>query len=187
LGDSHDAVDDTWLRDHNIGAVLNLINMRPGFNAVQRRDFERFYTDYEVLLQREDRLTSWYQRKLRNPDMLYLNIPTDDSRYQSLFDIFPKSSAFINSARTKPTNILVHCFAGQNRSAAVVVAWMIEYFPELTLRDAILAVDKARTMDAFHILTNESFTDDLMRYCLFLRSKPEQCLLPDGNGHLGWK
>lgn len=60
-------------------------------------------------------------------DYSYLRLDLFDSCNQRcLFDTFDRAAAFICNARDLNQNVLVHCRAGQSRSATVVVAYLMK-------------------------------------------------------------
>lgn len=63
----------------------------------------------------------FHKRQLRYKKLLVYDDPDDDIAH-----FFDESSKFIQKARKKG-GVLVHCFAGQSRSAALVVAYLIAY------------------------------------------------------------
>ncbi|KAL0030302.1 hypothetical protein WJX77_008447 [Trebouxia sp. C0004] len=63
----------------------------------------------------------FHKRQLRYKKLLVYDDPDDD-----IARFFDESSRFIQKARKKG-GVLVHCFAGQSRSAALVAAYLISY------------------------------------------------------------
>ncbi|KAL0042951.1 hypothetical protein WJX79_004797 [Trebouxia sp. C0005] len=63
----------------------------------------------------------FHKRQLRYKKLLVYDDPDDD-----IARFFDESSTFIQKARKKG-GVLVHCFAGQSRSAALVAAYLIAY------------------------------------------------------------
>lgn len=54
----------------------------------------------------------------------YYKIPVDDDTTANLLRYFDAATAFMEQATG---NVLVHCMAGQSRSAAIVIAYLIRY------------------------------------------------------------
>ena len=136
-----------------------------------------WFTDAALLQPPHSKLKDWYTRELGGAE--FLNVPIDDSPDVNLLIVLPEALKFIDEARARHSNILVHCHAGQNRSAAVVVAWMIRNDQALTLQDAITSIDKERSAKMqWHILQNYAFNSALIEYCLSLKRSEDQCRLP---------
>lgn len=76
-----------------------------------------------------------------------IRIPVDDNleekEIKNLFKFLPKVTSYIHSALNNNKNILVHCYAGKQRSASVIVAYLIRYL-NISLEKAILLVKSKR-------------------------------------------
>jgi len=188
LGDAHDALDATWLQSKGIGAVLNMMDMSNRFHPEHVTGFLDRLTDYQTYFKSSPELEAWYRNKLHDPNFMYLNIPTNDVATQVMFSYFPQAVEFIQRARERGVNILVHCFAGQSRSAAIVTAWILQSDPLMSLRNAILQVHRARSEPpSFIIMPHGNFIADLVRYCLeTLGKSEEQCTPPNRDWRSGW-
>ena len=72
-----------------------------------------------------------------------IRIPIDDNleekEIKNLFKFLPKVTSYIHSVLNNNNNILVHCYAGKQRSASVIVAYLIRYL-NISLEKAILLV-----------------------------------------------
>ncbi|ORX54433.1 phosphatases II, partial [Hesseltinella vesiculosa] len=55
----------------------------------------------------------------------YMNLSVGDTRYDNLLEHFDDTFAFIEQGRWQGTGVLVHCLAGQSRSATVVAAYLM--------------------------------------------------------------
>eukprot|EP01039_Chlorochromonas_danica_P002911 gene2911-3178_t len=58
----------------------------------------------------------------------YHLLPIEDSLEQNLFLYLPSAMAFIDQVVDEGGRVLVHCYAGISRSAAVVIAWLMQRF-----------------------------------------------------------
>lgn len=76
-----------------------------------------------------------------------IRIPIDDNleekEIKNLSKFLPKITSFIHSSLKNNKNILVHCYAGKQRSASVIVAYLIRYL-NISLEKAILLVRTKR-------------------------------------------
>jgi len=76
-----------------------------------------------------------------------IRIPIDDNldkqEIKNLLKFLPKITSFIHTSLTNNKNILVHCYAGKQRSASVIVAYLIKYL-NISLDKAILLVRSKR-------------------------------------------
>lgn len=77
-----------------------------------------------------------------------LRLPLRDDEDEPIWDYFEEAAQFIqNSIDQKDKKILVHCHAGQSRSCALVIAWLI-LKRNLTLKDSVILVQQARPQAA---------------------------------------
>ena len=72
-----------------------------------------------------------------------LRIPLRDDEDEDIEPYFFSAAAFIESAVEDGGRCLVHCHAGQSRSCALVIAWLLLY-KSFNLRDAIALVQRSR-------------------------------------------
>eukprot|EP01084_Bolivina_argentea_P090062 162335_1 len=68
--------------------------------------------------------------------------------------------AFIDECKNNGGKICVHCMAGMNRSATVTVAYLLHYFKDMNLLQAVEYTVKKRSW----ILTNGGFRRQLIQY-----------------------
>ena len=83
-----------------------------------------------------------------------------------LYEYIPKAVEFIHKKILESKNILIHCYAGRQRSASIVVAYLMRY-GKLTLKDAILAVQSKR---AVAFTPGVNFDKALMKYQYLLHT-----------------
>eukprot|EP00889_Picochlorum_renovo_P002419 jgi/Picre1/29449/NNA_004837.t1 len=77
-----------------------------------------------------------------------LRLPLRDDEDEPIWDYFEEAAQFIQkSIDQKDKKILVHCHAGQSRSCALVIAWLI-LKRNLTLKDSVILVQQARPQAA---------------------------------------
>jgi protein-tyrosine phosphatase len=114
----------------------------------------------------------WYRQQLNRPDMQYLEIPAEDHPRYNISKDFSTCFEFIEQVgRKKSGGILVHCIQGLNRSAAVVVAYLVGQ-KKLSLVEAVEMVASKRP----GVLTNRGFLKQLLSFEESLYQGP---LLPE--------
>ena len=64
-------------------------------------------------------------RAVRRKRLRYMVLPVFDDPEEDIARFFHESSRYIGKARRKG-GVLVHCFAGQSRSVALVLAYLIQ-------------------------------------------------------------
>jgi len=78
-----------------------------------------------------------------------IRIPVHDNLEQSeirnLLKFLPKITSYIHSSLQNNKNILVHCHAGKQRSASVIVAYLMKYL-KINLDKAIILVRSKRSI-----------------------------------------
>ena len=95
----------------------------------------------------------------------YKVVPVLDSPDANLRTRFPDCIAFIKQAIAKGGKVLVHCFAGVSRSAAVVIAYLMQEHG-LSVQAAYGLVRSKRP----YIKPNEGFHEQLIQFQRELRS-----------------
>lgn len=117
LGNYLAAKDLKFLKDNNIKLVVNCSN-----------NIDNFYEGTNIQIQ-------------------YIRIPVDDSLLKKDFIIMmnylPAVTQIINYVIQNNQNVLVHCYAGMQRSACVVAAYLM-YYHKIKLYDAILYIQSIR-------------------------------------------
>jgi protein-tyrosine phosphatase len=102
-----------------------------------------------------------------------IRLPVDDDLSAEAMDTMaqnlPRVLSIIDSVRSSGRNVLVHCFAGQQRSAAVVTAYMMK--EGMCKKDAVHFV-RSKKRDAF--LTGINFGPVLENFS----QKSRACLSP---------
>ncbi|EDO33587.1 predicted protein [Nematostella vectensis] len=92
-------------------------------------------------------------------DFLYLVLDVADTTTENIIRYFPQVKAFVDDCVSKGGKVLVHGNAGISRSAALMIAYIMETYG-LAYREAFLFVQQRR----FCINPNEGFTQQLMEY-----------------------
>ncbi|RWS02233.1 serine/threonine/tyrosine-interacting protein-like isoform X2 [Dinothrombium tinctorium] len=101
------------------------------------------------------------------PDLFeYLILEIADSPTQNIIPFFDKARDFINNCIQNKGKVLVHGNAGISRSAALVVAYVMEYC-NYSSTEALKLVQRKR----FCIYPNEGFRRQLLEYEPILRAK----------------
>jgi len=65
------------------------------------------------------------------------------SEINKLYEYFDKAADFINSRLLDNKNILVHCYAGKQRSASIIVVYLMKYC-DLSLKNSIIVLKSKR-------------------------------------------
>lgn len=65
------------------------------------------------------------------------------SEINKLYEYFDKAADFINSRLLYNKNILVHCYAGKQRSASIIVVYLMKYC-DLSLKNSIIVLKSKR-------------------------------------------
>ena len=104
----------------------------------------------------------------------YYNFQVDDSLLIKDFDLMTHNLAilvneFDTRLRKKNGSILVHCYAGRQRSAIVVAAYLVFKY-NMTPEDACQYI-LTRRPEAFHYNTSINFKDSLQKYYLLINKK----------------
>jgi len=102
-----------------------------------------------------------------NKNVEYMRIPVDDSLkqkdYDLMFDFMPVIVAFIHKhIVTQKNNILIHCYAGRQRSAISVAVYLVDKYG-LDPKEACKVVLDKRP-EAFHFGKSLNFDQALSKY-----------------------
>lgn len=102
-----------------------------------------------------------------NKGIEYMRVPIEDSLkekdYRKMVDYFPVIVEFIHKHHVlEKHNILVHCWAGRQRSAISVAAYLVKYY-KLTPNEAIKFIVQKR-QEAFHFHKSINFDWSLDTY-----------------------
>lgn len=102
-----------------------------------------------------------------NKNVEYMRIPVDDSLkqkdYDLMFDFMPVIVAFIHKhIVTQRNNILIHCYAGRQRSAISVAVYLVDKYG-LDPKEACKVVLDKRP-EAFHFGKSLNFDQALNKY-----------------------
>lgn len=143
LGNYQAAKDKDFFKEHKITAVLNC-----------SKDLPNYFHN--------------------NKDIEYMRIPVDDSLRQKDFDLMfefmPSAQEFINKhSNVQKGNILIHCYAGRQRSAACLVAFLVSKY-KMTPAEACKMVLTKRP-EAFHFGQSLNFDQAINKYYKKYHSK----------------
>jgi len=143
LGNFQAAKDKTFFKDNKIRAVLNCTRDIPNHFAHQR-------------------------------DIEYMRIPVEDSLkekdYELMFKYMPCIVQFIHKhVVLQKNNILIHCWAGRQRSAISVAVYLVSQF-NMTPHDACKMIMDKRP-EAFHFGRSLNFDQALNKYYATLIQK----------------
>ena len=100
-------------------------------------------------------------------DFEYLKIMVNDTITQNIDRYFPSSNEFIENARKTNSPVFIHCFSGISRSAAFVIAYLIEH-KKMTLSDAIDFVKRKRSF----VNINPNFYKQLIDFEILFHGRP---------------
>lgn len=89
---------------------------------------------------------------------------------EALYRYLDKATQLIHANLMHGRRVFVHCFAGKQRSAAVIVAYMMRYF-RMSIEDACRALQSKRPI-AFEPLCN--FRPSLEKFHAFLRMEKKR-------------
>lgn len=136
LGNIQSAKDKDFFKSKGIKAVLNCSKDIPNYNY-------------------------------KNENVEYLRIPVDDSLKQIDFDkmleFFPSAVEFINKhVNIQKNNILIHCYAGRQRSAICLAAYLVKY-NKMEPHKACRYILEKRP-EAFHHGVSLNFDESLKKY-----------------------
>lgn len=136
LGNFQAAKDKTFFKDKKIKAVLNC-----------SKDIPNHF--------------------LSNKNIEYMRIPVDDSLkekdYDLMFEFMPCIVQFIHKhAIIQKNNILVHCWAGRQRSAISVAVYLVDKYGLTPHQACKLILDKRP--EAFHFGKSLNFDQALNKY-----------------------
>eukprot|EP01084_Bolivina_argentea_P207479 353985_1 len=106
------------------------------------------------------------KKNYKRMDINYLELNAkDNGKYYILCLHLDDAIKFIKEAKHSNCKILVHCMGGVNRSAAIVVGYLL--YNSVSLEDAIKMVMKQRPF----VLKNDHFVEQLIEYELYLNKK----------------
>ena len=137
IGDIDDACDLEKLEKLNVKGVINLCA--------------------DKLKQKEYRHLAG---ALANASIDFMVLNADDSYNFEIVPVAEKTFAFINSFLCQNYGVLVHCYAGVNRSGAVAAAYLVRE-QNVPLVKVIAQLRQTRGT----VLTNQSFCLQLVKYC----------------------
>jgi protein-tyrosine phosphatase len=150
LGNFQSAKDKIFFKDSKIKAVLNCSKDIPNSFAIHK-------------------------------DIEYMRIPVDDSLksvdFEKMYNFLPAAVEFIHKhVDLQKQNLLVHCWAGRQRSAACVAGYLIAYH-DMTPHEACRYISERR-IEAFHFQKSlnfdqalEAFYKDLKKCNLYKKRK----------------
>jgi len=100
-------------------------------------------------------------------DIEYMRIPVDDSLretdFKKMYEFFPVIVEFIHKhVVLQKNNILVHCYAGRQRSAISVAAYLVAKMGMTPAEACKYIMDKRK--EAFHFGLSLNFEDSLNKY-----------------------
>ena len=136
LGNYQGAKDPEFFKEKNIKAVLNCTKDIPNHFACKK-------------------------------DIEYMRIPVEDSLRESDFkkmhEFFPAIVEFIHKhISTQGNNILIHCYAGKQRSAISVAAYLVAKLGFSPAEACKFIMDKRK--EAFHFGLSLNFEDSLLKF-----------------------
>jgi len=117
----------------------------------------------------------------KNSDVEYMRIPVDDSLkvvdYNKMYHYLPAAVEFIyKHAVLQKQSILIHCYAGRQRSAICIAAFLVAYH-NLTPYEACLYITKKR-IEAFHFNLSLNFEQSLEEFYKDIKKCPKKIRQP---------
>jgi len=95
------------------------------------------------------------------------HVPVDDYGRTNLSkDVFPRCFKFMNKVKENKGRVLIHCQSGVNRSASIVLAYLMTY-RQMTFKEAFLFLRERRPIVSPH----ESYMKQLREYEVSLFGK----------------
>ena len=156
LGGVSEAMYPSSLVERGIVGIINVAGL-------QCRDFQRMEkamaSESEGVVSQWERIEfrqEWYRNQTKVDGFKYLVIDAEDHPRYKMRDHFDACIDFLDCVEG---NVLVHCVQGLNRSAAVLVAYLLKS-TRRPLEDIIDEVSKKRAK----ILSNKSFLKELVVY-----------------------
>lgn len=151
--------DDPITNYNKIGNRLYLGNME----AAQDKDFFKKRNIKAVLNCTKD-LPNY---KIKKGDVEYMRIPVDDSLkdkdFELMYQYMPAAVEFIyKNINLQNQNVLVHCYAGRQRSAICVAAYLVAKH-KMTPHEACKHILDKR-MESFHFGQSLNFDTSLNRF-----------------------
>jgi protein-tyrosine phosphatase len=113
--------------NNNYIDVINKIN---SFNEIKKQDMEYIYSDE---IKKQD-------IEYTNSDESIHNITNSDCDYDLLKEVLSETD---NTGTELNNNILIHCYMGASRSAAIIVAYLI-IKKKMNLNDSLRLIKKLR-------------------------------------------
>lgn len=138
LGNINASKDIHFLKDNNIKYIFNISNDIPNYYDNNKNIIKEY-----INLKVRDDLTK------ESNDIMFNNLPNLVLKLDNLLSL--------NNG-----NVLVHCYAGRQRSAVLVAAYLI-YKYNLSIKDAYNFILERRP-EAFHYGLSYNFNDALTRY-----------------------
>ncbi|KAJ2819761.1 tyrosine protein phosphatase yvh1, partial [Coemansia furcata] len=92
-------------------------------------------------------------------DFIYMSVEIDDLPEENIVQFFPETNDFTGNVLESGGRVLVHCMAGQSRSATVAAAYLMQR-DTLTAEEAIATIKDKRPQ----IHPNCGFLDQLQLY-----------------------
>ena len=140
VGNMHSARDAQFFKNNKIGAVLNMTPEVPHYFATKQGDIEYMRLNVNDSLKEED--------------------------FNKMFKYFPSGVSFIyKNLNLEGKNVYIHCHAGMQRSAAMVVAYLMLIY-RIPLKKAIDMVIQKRSI-AFSFGKSVNFMPALTKFARF--------------------
>lgn len=92
-------------------------------------------------------------------DFNYLIIDCHDNIYNNISIAFEQTNKFIRNAVTDNKSVLIHCFGGRSRSAAVLIAYLMYYY-QMTPFEALTLLQEKRPI----VQPNKKFMEQLFQF-----------------------
>ncbi|ELP86150.1 dual specificity protein phosphatase, putative [Entamoeba invadens IP1] len=139
LGSAMAASNIEWLEEENIHYIINVTpDVVCTFDPHENPNFK--LEDFENVTEKK-----------------YLRIPINDDFNVKIDNYFECTKMFIDSAREKGENVLVHCLLGRSRSACIIAAYIMQTY-KVKYTD-VLNLFKKRD---YYVQINDGFYGKLM-------------------------
>ncbi|XP_031569241.1 serine/threonine/tyrosine-interacting protein-like isoform X2 [Actinia tenebrosa] len=154
-----DVVDWTYSKRRDMQEIVPRIYLGP-YSAAMKSKFDNLkaHSITHIVCIRQDIEANFVKPNFKN-DFKYLILDVADLPTENIIKHFPQVKAFIDEGLSSAGNVLLHGNAGISRSAALMIAYIMETYG-LSYRDAFQHVQQKR----FCINPNEGFAHQLMEY-----------------------
>ena len=159
---------------HN-GWLTNLLTQLKGaqfwfkfdyLDFISKFDIAREYRDIiinvltKLLEMRSESEKFWENISSLNNSIFFVNDNLKQDEINKLYTYFKPATEFINKELKKNSIILVHCYAGRQRSASIIASYLMKY-AKMNLKEAIISIRSKRPIS---FIPSANFKKVLLKY-----------------------